>query len=531
MKIFKLVAVALLGMLLSSLPVEAATFKTVTYREHATDCTSLVDGKTGHYCWELDSSVIYKCIPSAGACDTAGEWIPDVPLTAIALAANGGNCSAGSYPLGVDTLGAVESCTDASTEIDSIVATHAGVSNAHHTATVEINNLETIATDIEINEILTGTASNTGVYKLLPDCNVAGSALAYENSTQDWSCRSGLGGGSFDSTTVDDTTWSDGANATNTWTFDVSGTNHTMTIGSALITFSHGVTISGALIAQSYGGITEANLLDKSSSEVITGDYDFGGGGLETENNTALPGACTVGQLFMDTDATSGQQLYGCEGGSFVLQGDGGGAEVNNLESDGAADIADTEFFIGTGAGTGNYVALSVGVTVTNAGVVTINEKFTWTMRPQQAKLDATAPMGIDGGNAKWRGTLDDTVTDEAATWETVLFPYQGGTLQGKIFYTLETTSSSDVAAFDLLIECKSDGDSSYTAFAPGTTNSIDSPSQSLTADVLDVLTDTSLNEDSCAEYDTMTVKLFRDVSADGVTDDIFITKVTIEEL
>lgn len=33
--------------------------------------------------------------------------------TAVALAANGANCSAGNYPLGVDTAGAVESCTAA----------------------------------------------------------------------------------------------------------------------------------------------------------------------------------------------------------------------------------------------------------------------------------------------------------------------------------------------------------------------------------------------------------------------------------
>jgi len=152
-------------------------------------------------------------------------------------------------------------------------------------------------------------------------------------------------------------------------------------------------------------------------------------------------------------------------------------------------------------------------------------------MRPQQAKLPATDPMGIDAGNDMWRGTLDDTVTDESARWETILFPYGGGTLQGKIFYTLETTSTSDVAAFDLLIECKSDGDTGFDTDSFGTTNSIDSPSQSLTADVLDVLTDTSLNEDSCAEFDHIVVKVFRDVSADGVTDDIFLHKVTIEEL
>ena len=39
--------------------------------------------------------------------------------TAAALAANGANCSAGSYPLGVDAAGAVESCTDATTEINT----------------------------------------------------------------------------------------------------------------------------------------------------------------------------------------------------------------------------------------------------------------------------------------------------------------------------------------------------------------------------------------------------------------------------
>lgn len=48
------------------------------------------------------------------------------------LTANGGNCSAGSYPLGVDASGAVESCTDATTEIDSAVATHSADTLAQH---------------------------------------------------------------------------------------------------------------------------------------------------------------------------------------------------------------------------------------------------------------------------------------------------------------------------------------------------------------------------------------------------------------
>jgi hypothetical protein len=47
-------------------------------------------------------------------------------------------------------------------------------------------------------------------------------------------------------------------------------------------------------------------------------------------------------------------------------------AETNDLESDGAANIADTEFAIGTGAGTIIYAPLSGDATCTNAGVVTV---------------------------------------------------------------------------------------------------------------------------------------------------------------
>lgn len=44
---------------------------------------------------------------------------------------------------------------------------------------------------------------------------------------------------SFDATELDALTWSDNANASNVWTFDVSGTDHTMTAGNGLMTFSH----------------------------------------------------------------------------------------------------------------------------------------------------------------------------------------------------------------------------------------------------------------------------------------------------
>lgn len=44
-------------------------------RTHATDCTALTDGLTNDLCWELDSERAFLCQPTAGGCDTAGEWI------------------------------------------------------------------------------------------------------------------------------------------------------------------------------------------------------------------------------------------------------------------------------------------------------------------------------------------------------------------------------------------------------------------------------------------------------------------------
>lgn len=42
-------------------------------------------------------------------------------------------------------------------------------------------------------------------------------------------------------------------------------------------------------------------------------------------NSTSLPATCAVGDIYMDTDATTGQRLYLCEStNTWALQGDGG---------------------------------------------------------------------------------------------------------------------------------------------------------------------------------------------------------------
>ena len=102
-------------------------------------------------------------------------------------------------------------------------------------------------------------------------------ALTYEADTSNFQW---VEMGAIDTTTVDATTWSDGANASNIWTFDVSGTDHTMTIGNGLITFSHAVTVTGALTG------------------TLTGNADTVTNGVYTTDNLSVLAATTSAQLY-----------------------------------------------------------------------------------------------------------------------------------------------------------------------------------------------------------------------------------------
>jgi hypothetical protein len=216
--------------------------------------------------------------------------------TATALAANGSNCSAGSFAAGVDASGASEGCADVWTEAENTAAGYiaaAGVPAAETDATAlakfgTLTNTKwctSNGTTVSCNEdapagsgdvtsvgdctggaCLDGT-SDGGTNIALYDSNshkttiTAGDSigdLAFTLPTTDGSdgevlktngsgVLSWVAQGAFDATTIDAVTWSDGANASNAWTFDVSGTDHTMTAGNARMTFSQNVTVTGDL--------------------------------------------------------------------------------------------------------------------------------------------------------------------------------------------------------------------------------------------------------------------------------------------
>lgn len=70
--------------------------------------------------------------------DTSGSWTGNAG-TATALAANGSNCSAGNFPLGVDASGAVESCTDAWTQAENDAAAYISLGSLSASAPIVYN--------------------------------------------------------------------------------------------------------------------------------------------------------------------------------------------------------------------------------------------------------------------------------------------------------------------------------------------------------------------------------------------------------
>ena len=94
-----------------------------------------------------------------------------------------------------------------------------------------------------------------------------------------------------------------------------------------------GVTIGDDESITTTGGITADSL---AVTKRITADSIIVGGRITTDSiypnsilsiphSNSLPGSCSSGFIYMDTNTTSGQRIYACENGGWILQGDGGG--------------------------------------------------------------------------------------------------------------------------------------------------------------------------------------------------------------
>jgi hypothetical protein len=130
-----------------------------------------------------------------------------------------------------------------------------------------------------------------------------------------------------DTTAVDNTTWSDGANASNVWTFNVSGTDTTMTFGSGLVTFSHDIEVDGSDISIGAAGVK------------LTGDGDGAitllglGNGFDEDLSLNLDDVENTGTF------TSSTGLATLNFSGIALQESGVGV-ISNDEMDASSELA-----------------------------------------------------------------------------------------------------------------------------------------------------------------------------------------------
>lgn len=105
-----------------------------------------------------------------------------------------------------------------------------------------------------------------------------------------------LGGGGFDATAIDSPTWSDGANASNTWTFNLSGTDSTWTQGSNNWIFGVGsidLGSAGVRISQDGDGALTLLGLGNGNDEDLTINFDDGSA--NTVNISSSTGVTSIG--------------------------------------------------------------------------------------------------------------------------------------------------------------------------------------------------------------------------------------------
>lgn len=137
----------------------------------------------------------------------------------------------------------------------------------------------------------------------------------------------------------------------------------------------------GATFSDDAAAITLSSTPTHDILIVGTNTYNSGSQILTLSSSLVWPGRGYSSATITNSAATDGrfEILLRQSGGAWVSAqavGDAwsppAGSETNDLEGDGAANIANTEIFIGTGFGTGNYAAISGDATLANNGALTI---------------------------------------------------------------------------------------------------------------------------------------------------------------
>lgn len=363
--------------------------------------------------------------------------------TATALAANGGNCNAGEYALGVDASGAVENCTDATTEINSVVNGLGGTNLTCSSQSCNVDDSFVLTGGDEMTGNLTfdtGTVTIAGIQNQnLLDKTVT------ETITGTWSMATTtisaltatgtLTGNASTATALASNPTDCGAN---TWatTIAANGNLTCAAVTYAGISAMTSANWAGVISDETGSGkLTFATAPVFTTSITITGadavpdvageiQYDstvtgMSGGALRWFDNDSV-------RILVDleTDATDDDYVvsYDADADGFYMKldaNDGGATAWDDITNPDASDEIDfaahtielnvADFQIGDGAGS-NYVGFDGTPTMTFAGTADIN-------LPDDSVDDADINWGgltdlVAGGEVSWGNIAEGELAD-----------------------------------------------------------------------------------------------------------------------
>lgn len=137
--------------------------------------------------------------------------------------------------------------------------------------------------------------------------------------------------------------------------------------------------------------------------------------------------------------------------------------------------------------------------------------------------------LAVDGQSRPYLAF--DTSTDETCYWTFVAWQGISGALTAVVTYRA-ASATSGTAAFEVALECITDGDSTDTDAASSfaTVNTASAVTVPGTAGYIDQVSITLTNDDSIAAGDYCRLRLNRDVSADSASGDIQVLAVELRE-
>lgn len=398
----------------------------------------------------------------------------DLATLATALENNGANCTAGSYPLGVDASGVAEACTDATTEIDSAIsALSLGTISTQTASSVAITGGSiTGITDLTIADGGTGQSTAQAAINALTQVAGATDEYVYTKDTASgnavWKAATGAG------------------SETNSLETTITGIADTeIFVGDgadsgAFVTLSGDATLANTGALSLGTGVVQDNEIDYTAVTLADLTFDVGSvsttefgylNGVTSAIQTQLGSKQDQGDVLDDLNtlgapASDGQIIVATGAGAFAYES--GATARTSLDVDAAGTDNSTDVTLGgtpdylTLAGqvlTRNQIDLAADVTGNlpignlNSGTSASASTFwrgdgTWATPSVGSEVNALETDGADGiaSGEIPIGTAADTVVYTAPSG-------QASMTSGGVFTIVDfaLTADADAGDFDIL--------------------------------------------------------------------------------